>query len=158
MLLPLFQWMEALSFSTYIREAAIISALVNAAHLLALVVLAGSLLMVDLRLFGTGITKQPIAQVAREARPWMIGALLVLVATGIPQVMSTALKQYYSPYFWFKMSVLGVALVFTFTLKHRFTQTDEARLTPFWGKVVGLVSLALWTGVAIAGRLIGLLS
>jgi hypothetical protein len=158
MLLPLFEWMEALSFSTFLRESAVITALVNVAHLLALVVLAGSVLMVDLRLFGGGTSRQPLSQVASEARPWMIGALLVLVATGIPQMMSTALKQYYSPYFWFKMSALAVALLFTFTLKARFTTRDDERLSPWGGKIVGLVSIALWSGVAVPGRLIGLLS
>jgi hypothetical protein len=158
MLLPLFEWMEALSFSTFLRESAVITALINVVHLLALVVLAGSVLMVDLRLFGRGTSTQPLAQVAGEARPWTIGALLVLLVTGIPQLMSTAIKQYYSPYFWFKMSVLVVALLFTFTLKHRFTQGDDGRTSPMWGKVFGTASIALWTGVAVPGRLIGLLS
>jgi hypothetical protein len=158
MLLPVFEWMEALSFSTFLRESAVITALVNVAHLLALVVLAGSVLMVDLRLFGGGTSRQPLAQVASEARPWMIGALLVLAATGLPQMMSTAIKQYYSPYFWFKMSALVVALLYTFTVKRRFTRRDEAARSPLLGKVVGLVSIALWTAVAVPGRLIGLLS
>jgi hypothetical protein len=29
---------------------------------------------------------------------------------------------------------------------------------PVWGKVVGLTSIALWTWIAVEGRLIGLLS
>jgi hypothetical protein len=158
MLQPFFESLEALSFSTFLRESAVITALINVAHLLALVVLAGSVLMVDLRLFGRGTSAQPLAQVANEARPWTIGALLVLLATGIPQLMSTAVKQYYSPYFWFKMSVLVVALLFTFTLKYHFTQGDEERTSKVWGMVFGAASIALWTGVAVSGRLIGLLS
>jgi hypothetical protein len=158
MLLPLFEWIEALSFSTFLRESAVITALVNVAHLLALVVLAGSVLMVDLRLFGGGTSRQPLAQVANEARPWTIGALFVLLATGIPQLMSTAVKQYYSPYFWFKMSALVVALLFTFTVKQRITKSDEVGLSPLAGKIVALSSVALWTAVAVTGRLIGLLS
>lgn len=157
-MLEFFQWMEALPFSGAIRDSSYTAAAVNIAHLLALVVFFGAVLIVDLRLLGAGLTKQPLAQVARDARPWFIGSFLALLATGIPQMTSTAMKQYYSPFFWWKMEGLVVALIFTFTVRHLIAQADEQRVGPFWGKVVGLVSIALWTGVAIGARLIGLLS
>jgi hypothetical protein len=55
------------------------------------------------------------------------------------------------------MYVLGVAIVYTLTVRHMATQADESRLG-MWGTLVGLVSMALWAGVAIPARLIGLLS
>jgi hypothetical protein len=112
---------------------------------------------VDLRLLGRGMSRQPLAQVARDARPWMIGALLMLLLTGVPQLTSTAMKQYFSPNFWWKMELLTVALAFTFTVRHRVTQADETQVAPFWRAIVGAVSIVLWMGVAINGRLIGLL-
>ena len=36
---------------------------------------AGGLLIVDLRLMGGGLTKDPLAQVAQEARPWLMGRI-----------------------------------------------------------------------------------
>jgi hypothetical protein len=158
MLLPLFQWMEAMPMSQAIARSSWLAAVFNLAHLLALVVFIGSVLVVDLRLLGTGMRGQPVARLARDARPWMIGAFLVLLITGIPQMTTYAMKQYYSPFFWFKMEVMLVALVFTFTLRQRITQADEARVGPVWGKLVGFVSIALWTAVAVPARLIGLLS
>jgi hypothetical protein len=154
---PAFEWLEALAFSVAIRNSAALSSVFNLIHLLAIVVLIGAVLIVDLRLLGRGMSRQPLAQVAREARPWMIGALLVLLASGIPQLTSTAMKQYYSPNFWWKMEMLLVTLVFTFTLRHRITQLDETRVAPGWRALAGVVSIALWLGVAINGRLIGLL-
>ncbi len=56
------------------------------------------------------------------------------------------------------MRLLLFTLIFTFSLRHKVTMADEARVGPVWGKVVGLVSIALWTWVAVEGRLIGLLS
>lgn len=157
MLLPFFQWMEQLPFSVAIRESVWIGAVINVIHLLILVVLSGAVLIVDLRLLGRGTRHQPLAQVAREAQPWLIGALLGMAITGVPQVLSTAMKQYYSPFFWFKMECLLVTLIFTFTLRRQITLADEARIGPVWGKLVGLVSIGLWSGVAIPARLIGLL-
>jgi hypothetical protein len=158
MLLPFFQWMEAMPMSQAIARSSWLAAVFNLAHLLALVVFIGSVLIVDLRLLGTGMRGQPLARLARDARPWMIGSFWALLITGIPQLTTYAMKQYYSPFFWFKMEVLVVALIFAFTIRQRITQADEARVGPVWGKVVGFTSIALWTAVAVPARLIGLLS
>ena len=155
-LLPFFQWMEGLPLTESLRVMPWFGAMINVMHLLSLVMFAGGLLIVDIRLMGGGLTKQPLSQVAREARPWLIGGFIGLIVTGIPQLMLTAIKEYYAPLFWFKMEVLVVAIIFNFTVRHRLTMGDEARLGRVWGKVVGLVSMALWSAVAIPARLIGL--
>ena len=126
-------------------------------HLLALVVFFGGLLIVDLRLMRTGMTNQPLAQVAREAQPWLFGGFLALVVTGIPQLMLQPIKEYYSDIFWIKMYILAAAIIFTLTVRQMATRADEGRLG-IWGPIIGLVSMALWAGVAIPARLIGLLS
>jgi putative copper export protein len=157
-MLPFFEWMEALPFSVVIRQSGWLSAIFNLIHLCAMVVLFGSILIVDLRLLGRGVKRQPLAQLARDARPWMLGALLVMLLTGIPQVTSLAMKQYYSPHFWIKMQVIVVALFFTLTVRYRITQTDEATLGRVLPKLVAIASLAMWMTIAVSGRLIGLLS
>ena len=158
MLLPLFEWLDTLRVGDWISTSSYAAPLINVAHILALVMLFVSLLTVDLRLLGRGMTQQPVAKVARAARPWLIGALICMLLTGIPQVLSLPIREYHSPFFWMKMRLLLVALIFTFTLRHKVTMADEARVGPVWGKVVGIVSIGLWTWVAVEGRLIGLLS
>jgi hypothetical protein len=157
-LLPFFQWMEAMPMSQAIASSSWLAAVFNLGHLLALVVFVGSVLIVDLRLLGAGVTAQPVARLARDARPWMMGAYLALLITGIPQMTTYAMKQYYSPFFWFKMEVMVVAVIFTLTVRQKITQADEARVGPVWGKLVGFTSIALWTAIAVPARLIGLLS
>src|SRR3990167_4072220 len=98
-ILPFFQWMEALPLTESLRSVPWFGAMINVMHLVSLVVFAGCLLIVDIRLMGGGLTKQPLAQVAREARPWLIGGFVGLVITGIPQLMLTAIKEYYAPLF-----------------------------------------------------------
>lgn len=156
MLLPFFEWLNNLAASRAINESLWIYPLVQAIHLLFLAMLAGAVLVVDFRLLGRGFTQQPITQVARDARPWLAWALIGLVITGVPQLMSNASREYHSEYFWMKMYFLAAALVFTFTIRRKVTQTDEARIGSAWRKLVGLTSIALWSGVAIPARLIGL--
>jgi energy-coupling factor transporter transmembrane protein EcfT len=158
MLLPFFERLEDLAFSIWLRESWFAVPVVNVMHLLALVMVFGAVLVVDIRLLGRGMSQQSVAQVARDARPWLIGGLVCMLLTGIPQLLSIPIREYYSPFFWMKMRLLLVALVFTFTLRHKVAMADEEKVGPVWGKVVGLVSIALWTWVAIEGRLIGVLS
>jgi putative copper export protein len=155
-LLHFFQWMNELAPSVGIRESIWLGAIVNVMHLLSLAVLAGAVLIVDLRLLGGGMKQRPLADVARDAQPWVIGSLLGLLVTGIPQLISNAIREYYSFFFWFKMAVLVLALIYTFTVRRQVTLADEGRVGPAWAKVVGFISIALWAGVAIPARLIGL--
>jgi hypothetical protein len=136
MLLPYFEWIEAWPISAAIRDSGYMSAAVNIFHLLALVVLAGAILILDLRLLGGGLKHQSVSQVARETQPWLIGGLLGMVATGIPQLISTPIKQYYSDFFWLKMEVLVVALIFTFTVRQWVAFAGEGRVRPIWAKLV----------------------
>ncbi len=158
MLLPFFEWMQGIPLSVLFLESTWLTPIIQCVHLVALTVFAGAVLIVDMRLLGRGLTTTPLAQVARDAQPWLIWAFVVLLVTGIPQLTSTALKQYYSPFFWWKMEGLLLGLIFTFTLRRKITLADEVRLGPFWPKVVGIFSITIWTGVAIGARLIGLMS
>ena len=111
-LLPVVEALEASRISTVMRQDPYFSAVVNVIHLLGLVIFAGSILIVDLRLLGGGIKKQPLAQVARDAQPWLIGSLILMLSTGIPQILLTPTKQYYSQWFWLKMEILPIAIIY----------------------------------------------
>jgi hypothetical protein len=54
------------------------------------------------------------------------------------------------------MEVLVAAIIFTFIIRRKVALSEEGRIGSFWLKVVGIVSIALWTGVAVPARLIGL--
>lgn len=148
----------AWSVSRAINESSWIFPLVQAFHLVSLGFLAGAILMVDLRLLGRGFSQQPTARVAADARPWLIGSLLAMVVTGIPQFMSLATKEYESPYFRWKMLLLLIALIYTFTVRKRVAYAPDGRFGGAVSKAVALVSIGLWTSVAINGRLIGFFS
>ncbi|MGH9218109.1 MAG: DUF6644 family protein [Vicinamibacterales bacterium] len=154
MLLPFFEWCETVWLGRAVVGSLWLFPVIEAVHLLGLAVLGGSVLIVDLRLLGTGLKSWTPAELWREARPFMIGALVVMIATGIPLFLSEAIKCYYNNSFWVKMTTLPIAIAFAFTIRARAT-TDSVRNTARRQAVVGALSIALWVTVAAAGRWIG---
>ena len=154
-LLPFFQWCEATSLGTAIRETTWAFAVIESVHLLALAVIGGAVLLVDLRLLGFGLRHQRINDLASDAWPWLNRSLAVMLVTGIGLFLSEPTKCYYSTPFWIKMSSLLAAIIFTFVVRRPVTQADDTRISPIWYKLVALVSLALWFSVGAAGRWIG---
>jgi len=155
MLLPYFQWVSDTRVSQAISQSSWAFAVIESVHLLALAVIGGAVLMLDLRLLGLGLREQPIARVARDAFPWFVGSLIVMLVTGFGLFMSEAIKCYYSTPFWVKMTSLLLAMTFAFTVRRKVALAGEGHVRPIWRKAVAVVSLVLWFGVGASGRWIG---
>ena len=151
-LLTVFQWLEDTSVGAAIRESLWLFPVIEAVHLLALALLGGTILVVDLRLLGFGLRSQPVASLGASIHPWLVGGLLTMGATGIPMLLSEAIKCYYSPPFWYKMFFLLLATVYTFTVRKRVVAADESKLGPIWGRLSALTSMGLWFCVGFSGR------
>lgn len=147
-LLPFVERLEATALGTAVRESLWMFPVIECVHLLALALLGGALLLVDLRMLGYGLTNQPVDVLARKAEPWLLGAWTVIIASGIPMFLSEATKCYYSPPFWYKIGLLVIASVYTFTHRRRVTR----ELTFGRAPLTACASLALWFGVGFAGR------
>jgi uncharacterized membrane protein len=132
-------------------------ALVEMVHLIALALLGGAVLIVDLRLLGLILKGQSARLIGRDLSRILIGSLVVMILTGIALLSEEAGKCYFSPAFRWKMALLAVAVLFYFTMHRKaLLRTDHGRPTP-WARTTALISLTLWLGVGIAGRAIGLL-
>lgn len=136
------------------RDSTYLFPLTQALHVLAVTVFVGAIVIGDLRLLGWGPVGQSRASIARSAQQVLLWAGLAVLVTGIPQFTTNALTYHRSPLFAFKMYLLAAALVYTATLRRRVAIADEGRLPSWVPKAVGAVSLALWMGVTIGGRLI----
>lgn len=154
-LLPFFTWCEQSAIGEAIRNSQWLFPVIESVHLLALVLIGGAVLVVDMRLFGLGLRRQPVAQLARDTQPWLIGGLMVMVTTGILLFLSEATKCYYSSAFAVKMTCLLLAIIFTFTVRRKVALADEYRVSSLSSRLVAVVSVALWSGVGMAGRWIG---
>jgi len=149
-------WIEKSSLGLAVGNSTWMFAAIEAVHLLALAVIGGAVLIVDLRLMGWGLQREPVKQIARDAQPWLIASLLGMIVTGVPLMASLAASKYFvNPAFWLKMTFLLLAIVFTFTIRKRVVSMDDSRINPTIARVVGVVSVLLWSGVGIMGRGIG---
>src|SRR5215510_8406660 len=93
--LDLFKWLQYSPPLTVMRSSPWFFPIVASIHLAGLALIGGSVLVVDLRLFGVGLRHQPVSQVARDAERWLLASLAVLVATGSLQFMCFAATKYY---------------------------------------------------------------
>src|SRR6202521_5909856 len=118
-LLSFFMWCENSAVGDAIRNSKWLFPFIEAVHLLGLAVIGGAVLVGDLRLFGVVWRRQPVAELARDAQRWLIVSLMIMIPTGVLMFTSEAIKCYYHPAFWMKMTSLLLAIVFTFTVKRR---------------------------------------
>src|SRR5580704_3310292 len=99
-LLPFFEFCEHSAIGETIRTSSWLFPVIESFHLLGLVVIGGCVLVVDMRLLGLGLRRQPVAQLALDAQPWLMGSLAVMLTSGILLFTSEATKCYYHPAFW----------------------------------------------------------
>jgi uncharacterized membrane protein SirB2 len=153
--LSFFTWCENSALGEAIRESLWLFPAIESVHLLGLAVIGGSVLVLNLRLLGFGMARQPVAQLWRDTRPWLLGSLTVMLISGMLLFTSEAIKLYYHEAFWVKMISLLLATVFTFTVLRKVALADPGRIRPWWGKVAALISILLWSAVGVGGRWIG---
>ena len=154
-LLPFFQWCYDTPIGETIRNSTWMFPVIETFHLLGLGVTAGAVLIVNLRLLGVGLSRQPVAQLWAVVQPWLLGGLILMFMSGIPLFLSESIKCLYNYAFWLKMTSLFLVLLFTFTVQRRVTQSGITSDRPMLGRFTALISLSLWFGVAGGGRWIG---
>ena len=154
-LLPFFQWCDGTSIGVAIRASRWLFPVIEAIHLLGLTALLGTVIVLDLRLLGLGLRRQPVWRVASELSRVMTGSVLAMLGSGTLLFLSEALKCYSSPPFRVKMVCLFLALLFHYTAFRGIAKGKAAEARPGLAKVVGLVSFTLWISVGLAGRAIG---
>jgi hypothetical protein len=151
-----FDWIEHTGHGTVIRDSLWQFAAIEAVHLLALAVIGGAVLIVDLRLLGWTLRRQPVKQIARDAEPWLAGSLIMMLLTGYFLMASLAASKYYvNLAFQLKMVFLLLAIVYTYTVRRWLIYKDDSQIHPALAKIVAIVSVLLWSGVGIMGRGIG---
>jgi hypothetical protein len=154
-ILSFFTWCENSALGDAIRGSRWLFPAIESFHLLALAVIGGAVLLVNLRLLGFGIERQPPAQLWRDTRPWLLGSLAVMIVSGLMLFTSEAVKLYYHEAFWVKMASVVLATLFTFTVQRPVALAEFGSAGRLRTKAVAVISIALWSAVGIGGRWIG---
>jgi hypothetical protein len=130
--------------------------LAESVHFMGLCLLAGSIFLFDLRLLGIG-TRIPIGAL-HKLIPWGLLGFALTIASGSLFVLTEPDQYIYNPAFHFKvffMIAAGLnAGLFYLTTFRRATAPGAPDDAPRLAKIIAVVSLGLWVGVIVAGRLI----
>ena len=156
-LLPIFKFFDKSWVGTFIADSRWLFPAIEAVHIVALCLMFGAILMLNLRLLGVGFKNKPVAQLARELAPWVLCSLLIILASGLMLFASEAMKAYTSVPFQIKMLFLFAAIIFHYTIYKHVTKTDDSKISHIWTKLAAIISIVLWLGVGIGGRGIGFL-
>jgi hypothetical protein len=152
--LDLFRWLSHTWVGITMRDSTWGFAIVEICHLLALAILGGTILILDLRLLGFGLRRQSVSRIAQELFPLFTGSLIPMILSGLLLLASGPMRYYYNEAFRLKMLLTVPAIIFHFILlRLAGARTDDS--TPVWSRVSAVFSLALWLSVGLAGRAIG---
>lgn len=141
----------------FVRDSKFGMPAVQSLHLMGLTLLLATVLVLNLRLAGMGMTELGMTWLARQLRPWTLGAIALVIASGLLIFIGTPGKYLGSHAFQLKMTLLCAALVFHFAVLHRFVTVDSDLRRRTVKVLVACLSLALWFGVGWAGRAIAFL-
>jgi len=155
LMLDFCQWALHSHFGHAVSDSVWLFPAIEICHLLGLAVLGGTILLLNLRLMSLRFPDEPVAELARDVQPLMVGSLAVMLVSGFFLFSSEAVKMYGNVAFHYKMIFLLLAIVYTFTIYRKVVLSAEGRIRLFWRVSAALLSLALWAGVGLAGRAIG---
>src|SRR6202050_1113000 len=127
LLIAFCEWCNNSFWGHGIRNSTWLFPFVEIFHLLALGVLGGTILIVNLRLMGLRFKNEPVSELARDVRPWMLGSLTVMLLSGFLLFSTEAVKMYGNWAFQFKMLFLLLAVIYTFTIHRKVTLAEHAR-------------------------------
>ena len=117
---------------------------------------AGLVLMMDLRLMGVGNMRTPFSQLQRRLFPWQMAGMAVSAVTGVILIYGQPSRFYANIFFWVKMMMMSLAsvnaLAFHRSTYHTVVTGMRHPMPPFAAKLSGVLSIALWAGVVVAGE------
>jgi hypothetical protein len=155
MLLALTRWLEHSALGQGIHNSSWLFPFIETFHLIALGILGGAVLLVDLRLFGWGLRRNSVSEVARDVQPVLNVGIVTLFVSGLLLYASEGAKMYFNGAFRIKMISLLLAIVCTYTWHRQIAQSGNADGSPISSKTAAALSLLLWAGVGLSGRAIG---
>lgn len=147
-----FQLLERSSFGQLIRDAVYLYPVANVAHVLAALVFFASVAIMDLRVLGA-LRDDAAESVIARFRPVAIAAFVALLASGVVLFTPEASAIVRNPSFLIKLGLIAIGLLNVVWLG-RAMKSGYPGMTARAARVPAALSLALWLGVAAAGRYI----
>ena len=155
-IVSLLEWIESTDLSTTIREGALPYPIIGGIHLLGIALFGGMVLMTDLRLLGLAMSRRRVSDIVPPLQAWKRVGFVVVTASGLLLAWAEPQKLYRSPAFWIKVALLALvgvhALIFRSSVYGNSARLDESVTAE--AKLAAGISLFLWAGLIVSGRLI----
>jgi hypothetical protein len=118
-------------------------------------IMFGGLLVLNLRLMGFGMIRQPLPLLSKVLLPFINWGLILMLITGYGMFASQGSKYFTNDGFKIKMVSLFLVLVFQYTFYASLLKKDDAQRNKVVASSAALLNFFLWFMVGGAGRAIG---
>lgn len=133
--------------------------IVESLHVLAVAMVFGTILIVDLRLLGVASTNRPFTRVAHDLLHLTWIGFALAVTSGVLLFLPNATSIAINVSFQVKMALLVLAglnmFVFEFVTARDVKNWDTTEPPPNSARIAGLLSILLWAAIVVFGRMIG---
>ena len=151
-MLSICQWIHQTPLSIAIRESSWVYPILSVLHCVGIFLVAGTIVVVDLRLLGFGMRQSSISSVIGQVLPWTLGGFGFMFVTGSLLAWSEPVRLYHSLFFPWKLFFLALAGLNAFFFHYG---VYRGVLTPARARLAGAVSILCWICVIAAGRAVG---
>ena len=152
------QWLYDWAPAVALRESENVFPFIETVHVLGICLIVGTVVLVDLRLLGWVLRREPVTSVAQALLPWTWCGWGLMLLTGLPLFAAESMKLYDNPAFRAKLVLLLLAganaLLFHRTAYRSIAIWSAYPRAPAAARVFAATSISLWFGVIVAGRLI----
>ena len=102
-----FQWLEGTAGSIAIRESTLLYPFIETTHVLTLCLFLGMIVLLDLRLLGTGLRGVPVSEVAGRLLPWALAGFVLMAISGMLLFYSGPVRASINIFFQIKMILIA---------------------------------------------------
>jgi hypothetical protein len=158
-LIPLLDAIKNSGIATAIRNSLYLFPMLEAVHVIALTLVFGTIMVVDLRILGVASTSRPYSRVSADMLKWTWGAFALAALTGCLMFTVNARVYFDNAFFRIKFALMALAglnmLAFQLTSGRDASAWDVKGRAPPQARAAAIGSLALWFLVIAMGRSVG---
>jgi len=149
-------WLQHTAIAETIRSAPWRFPVIEIFHIAGMVLLFGTVLILNLRVFGLILRSEPVHQIAQDLTPLTLIGLAVQLVSGSLMFMVSAMKFAENAVFGVKIGLVIAAIAYHFAIHRKVAiakDTPARRL-----RFSAATSLVLWASVVLVGLDLGVLS
>ncbi len=147
------------AFSNAVRDKFWVFPSIETVHVVAIVIVLGSITRLDMRLMGLIWQDRPVTEVSQEMLPWTWTSFIIAAIFGSMLWASKPFDYFGIAFFDVKMLLIlfaGINMVlFQFGVFRSVEVWDRDPVPPPAARIAGAASMAFWLCVLVCGRLIG---